>query len=168
MAITSESLIGAVRLHWPLTDEQSVELCALNPELRFEYTCTGDLIIMTSTSGWTGNRNARLVSRLQVWAEDDGSGLVFDSSTIFLLPNRAKRMPDASRVRLDRWNALTREQQDGYRRSVRTLSSSSARHQTACRSCRIRWRSTSTMGRIWDGSSIPSNAWCMSIGLGRL
>lgn len=113
MAITTESLIGAVRLHWPLTDEQFVELCALNPELRFEYTCTGDLIIMTSTGGWTGNRNARLVSRLQIWAEDDGSGLVFASSTIFLLPNRATRMPDAAWVRLDRWNALTREQQDG-------------------------------------------------------
>jgi Uma2 family endonuclease len=113
MAITTESLMGVVRLHWPLTDEQFAELCALNPELRFEYTCTGDLIIMTSTGGWAGNRNARLVSRPQVWAETDGSGLVFDSSTIFLLPNRAKRMPDASWVRLDRWNALTREQQEG-------------------------------------------------------
>ncbi len=68
---------------------------------------------MTSTGGWMGNRNARLVSRLQVWAEADGSGLVFDSSTIFLLPNGAKRMPDASWIGFDRWNTLTREQQDG-------------------------------------------------------
>jgi Uma2 family endonuclease len=113
MAIATESLTGTVSLHWPLIDDQFAELCALNPELRFEYTCTGDLIIMTSTGGWTGNRNARLVSRLQVWAEADGSGLVFDSSTISLLPNGAKRMPDASWVRLDRWNALTREQQEG-------------------------------------------------------
>ncbi len=113
MAIATESPASAVSLQWPLSDEQFAQLCALNPELRLEYTSAGDLIIMTSTGGWTGNRNARLVSRLQIWAEADGTGLVFDSSTIFLLASGAKRMPDASWVGLDRWNALTREQQDG-------------------------------------------------------
>lgn len=113
MAIATESPTGAVSLQWPLSDEQFVQLCALNPELRLEYTCTGELIIMTSTGGWTGNRNARLVSRLQIWAEANGSGLVFDSSTIFTLSNGAKRMLDASWAELSRWNALTREQQEG-------------------------------------------------------
>ncbi len=113
MAIATEALAGAVSLQWPLSDEQFIQLCTLNRDLRFEYTCAGELIIMTSTGGWTGNRNIRLASRLQAWAEADGTGLVFDSSTIFLLPNGAKRMPDASWVRLDRWNALTRAQQDG-------------------------------------------------------
>ncbi|ETX08114.1 MAG: hypothetical protein ETSY2_07280 [Candidatus Entotheonella gemina] len=113
MAIATESPTSAVSLQWPLSDEQFAQLCALNPELHFEYTCTGELIIMTSTGGWTGNRNVRLASRLQVWAEANGSGLAFDSSTIFKLPNGAKRMPDASWVQLERWNALTREHQEG-------------------------------------------------------
>lgn len=113
MAIATQSPAGAIRLQWPLSDEQFIQLCALNRDLRFEYTCAGELVIMTSTGGWMGNRNARLVSRLQVWAEADGSGLVFDSSTIFLLPNGAKRMPGASWIGFDRWNTLTREQQDG-------------------------------------------------------
>ncbi|MDH3601235.1 MAG: Uma2 family endonuclease [Candidatus Tectomicrobia bacterium] len=113
MAIATESPTGVVALQWPLSDEQFIQLCRLNPEMRFEYTSSGDLLIMTSTGGWTGNRNIRIATRLQLWAETDGSGLAFDSSTLFLLPNGARRMPDASWLRLDRWNRLPREQQDG-------------------------------------------------------
>ena len=38
-------------------------------------------------------------------------GKVFDSSTGFKLPNGADRSPDASWIKLERWNALTAEQQ---------------------------------------------------------
>ncbi len=113
MVATTASPIHAVTLCWPLSDAQFAQLCHLNPDMHFEYTSTGELLIMTSTGGWTGNRNIRLAARLQLWEETDGSGLAFDSSTIFLLPNGAKRMPDASWIHLDRWHALTREQQDG-------------------------------------------------------
>lgn len=113
MAIATEAPSRSIILQWPLDDEQFAQLCRLNPDLRFEYTSTGELLIMTSTGGWTGNRNIRLAARLQLWAETDGTGLAFDSSTIFLLPGGAKRMPDASWMRLERWNALTREQQEG-------------------------------------------------------
>jgi Uma2 family endonuclease len=113
MAVATEAPSRSITLQWPLDDEQFAQLCRLNPDLRFEYTSTGELLIMTSTGGWTGNRNIRLAARLQLWAETDGTGLAFDASTIFLLPSGAKRMPDASWMRLDRWNALTREQQEG-------------------------------------------------------
>ena len=113
MAIATEAPSRSIILQWPLDDEQFAQLCRLNPDLRFEYTSTEELLIMTSTGGWTGNRNIRLAARLQLWAETDGTGLAFDSSTIFLLPSGAKRMPDASWMRLERWNALTREQQEG-------------------------------------------------------
>ena len=36
------------------------------------------------------------------------------SSTIFILPNGARRSPDASWIKLERWNKLTQEQQDGF------------------------------------------------------
>jgi Uma2 family endonuclease len=41
-------------------------------------------------------------------------GKVFDSSTGFKLPNGADRSPDASWVKLERWNALTPEQQKKF------------------------------------------------------
>jgi Uma2 family endonuclease len=58
-------------------------------------------------TGWeTGNRNSRLVQRLGNWADTDGNGLVFDSSTGFKLPNGAIRSPDAAWVRRDRLEVL--------------------------------------------------------------
>ncbi len=36
MAIATQSPAGAIRLQWPLSDEQFIQLCALNRDLRFE------------------------------------------------------------------------------------------------------------------------------------
>ena len=69
---------------------------------------------MPPTGGWSGNRNSKLTTRLELWAEADGTGLTFDSSTEFRLPNGGDRSPDAAWIRLDRWNALTTEEQDGF------------------------------------------------------
>ena len=44
----------------------------------------------------------------------DGTGLAFDSSAGFTLPNGAIRSPDASWVRRERWNALTPDQQEKF------------------------------------------------------
>ncbi|ETW95546.1 MAG: hypothetical protein ETSY1_30205 [Candidatus Entotheonella factor] len=103
----------ATTLHWPLSEEQFAELCTLNPEMRFEYTSTGDLIIMTSTGGWTGHLNMRLAVRIGSWAEADGTGLAFDSSTLFRLPNGAMRLPDVSWVSRERWDTLSPREQSG-------------------------------------------------------
>jgi Uma2 family endonuclease len=48
------------------------------------------------------------------WAEQDGTGEVFDSSAGFTLPNGATRSPDASWIRSERWNALTDEQKASF------------------------------------------------------
>lgn len=97
-----------------LTDERFALLCRENPELRLELTAQRELLIMPPTGSKTGLRNSRLTLRLATWAETDGTGLVFDSSTGFTLPNGAKRSPDASWLRRDRWEALTEAQQNGF------------------------------------------------------
>jgi Uma2 family endonuclease len=97
-----------------LTDEQFYELCQNNLELRFEQTAKGELIIMPPTGGETGNRNFSLTGQVFVWVEQDGTGFGFDSSTVFKLPNGAKRAPDVAWVRGDRWNALTKKQREGF------------------------------------------------------
>ncbi|MEH2070293.1 MAG: Uma2 family endonuclease [Nostoc sp.] len=97
-----------------LTDEQFFNLCQANRDLRFERTATGELIIMPPTGGETGNRNGRLNQQLFNWSDQDGTGIAFDSSTGFKLPNGADRSPDASWLRLERWNALTGEQQTKF------------------------------------------------------
>jgi Uma2 family endonuclease len=89
-----------------LSDEQFYRLCQVNRDLRLERTAEGKLIIMPPTGWETGNRNSRLVQRLGNWADTDGSGLVFDSSTGFRLSNGAIRSPDAAWIRRDHLEAL--------------------------------------------------------------
>ncbi|MEG3927191.1 MULTISPECIES: Uma2 family endonuclease [unclassified Microcoleus] len=97
-----------------LTDDQFFELCQENENIRLERTAKGELIIMSPAGGETGNRNGRLTQQLFNWADNDDSGIAFDSSTGFKLPNGADRSPDASWVKLERWNALTPEQQKKF------------------------------------------------------
>ncbi|MBE9208099.1 Uma2 family endonuclease [Nostoc sp. LEGE 06077] len=89
-----------------LTDEQFFKICQNNRDLRFERTAQGEIIIMPPTGWESGNRNSRLNQRLSNWAEVDSTGLVFDSSTGFILPNGATRSPDVSWVKKERILAL--------------------------------------------------------------
>lgn len=69
---------------------------------------------MAPTGSETGNRNSKLTQQLANWTDLDGTGIEFDSSTGFTLPNGAKRSPDAAWLKLERWQALTIEQQTRF------------------------------------------------------
>jgi Uma2 family endonuclease len=97
-----------------MTDEQFFELCQLNRDYRFERSAKGELIIMSPTGSETGNRNAKLMQQLSNWTDANGTGIEFDSSTGFKLPNGANRSPDAAWIRLERWNQLTSEQKSKF------------------------------------------------------
>ena len=97
-----------------LTDEQFFMLCQNNPDLRFERTAHGELIIMPPTGGITGDRNSDLNYQLRGWSRKNKLGKTFDSSTGFKLPNGANRSPDASWVKMERWNALTEDEKEKY------------------------------------------------------
>lgn len=97
-----------------LTDEQFYQLCQQNQALRFERSAQGELIIMSPTGGATGNRNGRLIQQLFNWTDMEGTGVAFDSSTGFKLPNGANRSPDAAWIIRKRWDSLTPEQQERF------------------------------------------------------
>ena len=96
-----------------LSHDQFEQIVATNRNLQLELTATGELIIMPPTGGNTGRRNADLTYQLRAWNRQTQLGEVFDSSTIFQLPNGAERSPDAAWVRSERWNVLTLAEQDG-------------------------------------------------------
>lgn len=106
--------LSSVILHWPqsmrLADAQFFEFCQANSELLIECTAQGDYEIMLPTGGETGWRNSRLIVLLSQWADQDGRGVVFDSSTGFVLPNGAIRSPDVSWVKKSKLAQLTPEQ----------------------------------------------------------
>jgi len=99
-----------VRLAAPLGDDELFEFCAANRDLRIERTADGELLIMPPTGGETGRRNFDLIGQFADWVRHDGTGIGFDSSTGFLLPNGAERAPDVAWVSKQRWNALSDKQ----------------------------------------------------------
>lgn len=94
-----------------MNDDEYFHFCQLNRDLRVERTSEGDIIVIAPTGGKGGIQNAKLIARVTNWAEQDGTGQVFDSSTEFILPNRAGRAPDVSWVRNERWGSLTEKEQ---------------------------------------------------------
>jgi Uma2 family endonuclease len=98
-----------------VTPQQFEELAAANPDLQLERTSQGELIVNPPTGGESGKKNSSLTGKLDLWDEaHEDLGVVFDSSTGFILPNGATRSPDASWVRRERWDALTAEQRRGF------------------------------------------------------
>lgn len=97
-----------------MTLAQFYEFCQANPDLRIERTATGEVVIMPPTFSDTGNRNFNLAAQLGAWTEQDGTGIGFDSSAGFTLPNGATRSPDASWIKLERWDTLTAEQKASF------------------------------------------------------
>ena len=95
---------------WKMSQEQFAELAQINQDVRLELTAKGELIIMPPTGGETGNRNFDLTGQIWLWNSQKRLGKAFDSSTGFVLPNGANRSPDASWIRMERWEALTPEQ----------------------------------------------------------
>ena len=97
-----------------MSDQQFFELCQLNRDLRIELTSQRDLVIMPPTGGETGRMNFELTGLLSHWVHADGTGVGFDSSTGFTLPNGAKRSPDLAWVERSRWQALTHQQRQQF------------------------------------------------------
>lgn len=91
------------------------QIVRANPDWQFEQTAAGELVVVPPTGGTSGRKNSSLTGQLNQWVEQNLElGEDFDSSTLFILPNAAKRSPDASWVQRGRWDSLTKAQQDGY------------------------------------------------------
>lgn len=97
-----------------LTDKEFEKFCAQNPGLRIEMTSEGTMIIMLPVTPEGSSRNFRLTTRFGAWTEADGTGVGFESSVGFTLPSGAKRSPDVSWMRKERWDALTPVQRNEF------------------------------------------------------
>jgi Uma2 family endonuclease len=100
--------------HLKMTDEDFFEFCQINGDVQIEQNKLGELVIMSPTGLETGNRNFNIAIQLGIWAEKDGTGIGFDSNAGFTLSTGAVRSPDASWMKLDRWNALTPEEKQKF------------------------------------------------------
>jgi Uma2 family endonuclease len=97
-----------------MTDEQFYQLCRANPDVKFERSPTGELLIMPPTGGETGNCNSEIGADFVFWNRKTKLGKVFDSSTCFRLPKGGSRSPDVAWIQQARWDALTPEQKEKF------------------------------------------------------
>ena len=97
-----------------MDDRQFFEFCQQNPDLRIECTAEGDLEIMPPTGWESSNQNIGITSQLWTSTLRDRTGAASESSGGFILPNGAKRAPDAAWVRKSRLRALTAEQKQRF------------------------------------------------------
>jgi Uma2 family endonuclease len=93
--VISDANLPAILTAQPMTDAEFTAFCAEHPDLNFEMTADGELIVMAPTHSLTGASNSEIGPQLRNWAKKDGRGLVCDSSTGFVFPNGARRSPDA-------------------------------------------------------------------------
>jgi Uma2 family endonuclease len=114
MDLDLSSLTMPIRLSpaTPMTAEEFLAFSSENEPLRMEREPDGEILIMTPTGTRTGRMNQRIGRLLDEWAEEDGRGVTFDSSTGFKLRNGAVRSPDASWVSNTVWNALSPAEQE--------------------------------------------------------
>lgn len=113
---TEEREPTLIRLPSAIAKDESFfeELCSLNRDLSLELSAEGDLVIVPPTFTRTGNRNFNLAVKVGVWIEQDGTGVGFDSSTGFTLPNGAIRSPDVAWITRERLESLAEEQRQKF------------------------------------------------------
>ncbi|HLO51967.1 MAG TPA: Uma2 family endonuclease [Kamptonema sp.] len=97
-----------------MTEDDFFDFCRINRDLRIERNLLGEILLMPPTGAITGNRNANLCGQLGIWTEQNETGLAFSSSAGFTLSTGAVRSPDASWMKLERWNTLSKEQQEKF------------------------------------------------------
>lgn len=97
-----------------LTPEQFELVCAENREAFLELDADGRLSPMTPTGSETVSRSGEPFFQLKLFSNCVVGWKAFDSSTGFRLPDGSVFSPDASWIRLDRWQALSQDDRRSF------------------------------------------------------
>ena len=79
-----------------LSDEQLLEVCSLNDDIRIERNAQGELELMPPVNITGSSQNSDINADLKLWARRDGTGNAFEATAGFTLPSGSIRSPDAS------------------------------------------------------------------------
>lgn len=96
------------------TEDEFFEFCQINRDLRIERSARGEIIVRSPAGGYSGYQSGEVFTQLSVWAGKDGTGMAFDSSTGFRLPNGGMRAPDAAWVKLSRLKKLSNREKEQF------------------------------------------------------
>ncbi len=77
-----------------LSDAAYVDFCFANPDLRFERTGQGEIVVVPPAGMESDCHGVDIGIDLGIWARQDGRGRVFGSSVQFFLPDGSALSPD--------------------------------------------------------------------------
>jgi Uma2 family endonuclease len=97
---------AATLLASPMSDEEFAAFCARYPDYLIETTAAGEIVIMPPNYPLGGARSGQVTRQLGNWNDARAAGIVIDSSGGFVLPNGARRSPDAAWVSNERLRTL--------------------------------------------------------------
>ena len=97
-----------------MSDKEFFEFCQQNDSLHIERDENKQIIIMAPTSANTGNKSGNIFLELGNWNRKKKSGVCFDSSTGFTLPDGSVRSPDASWMTLEKWSILSEKEKNEF------------------------------------------------------
>ena len=75
------------------SNAEYLAFCWANPNLRLERTAEGEILIIPPAGLESSNRNSRVTAQLAAWAEEDGRGIVTDSSGQYFLADGSALSP---------------------------------------------------------------------------
>ena len=99
-------------MNW--NEDEFFDFCQVNRDLRIERTAKGEIIVMSPAGGYSSYRSGEVFRQLSVWAITEKTGMAFDSSGGFRLPNGGMRAPDAAWVQLSRLHKLSHREKQKF------------------------------------------------------
>ncbi|TAF74486.1 MAG: Uma2 family endonuclease [Bacteroidetes bacterium] len=96
------------------SDDEFYHFCLDNRNLKFERDAQSNIILIPNSGGIIGNYNAEILAEIGIWSRISKTGICFDSSTAFKLPNSAVRSPDAAWIQSERWNTLSNKEKEQF------------------------------------------------------
>jgi Uma2 family endonuclease len=101
--------------HIPIvaTDEDIIRIAEKNPGWHVERESDGS-VVMAPFGAIGGPRIMVVLEELIRWNSECRGGIVFPPETGFTMPDTALRVPDASWIAHERWNALSKAQRDSF------------------------------------------------------
>jgi Uma2 family endonuclease len=93
-----------------MSDDEYFDFCVANPDVRFERTAQGEIIIVPPAGFESDYQNVEVIGQLRAWAKRDGRGKASGATTEFILPTGAALSPDAAWVSSARISAFSKSQ----------------------------------------------------------
>ena len=101
-----------------LTNEAFVKFCLEVPNMRVEQNKFGKVFQLPYSTYEIGSAEAEILTDLNIWNRKTKLGKTFSPSTMFILPDDEKRMPDAAWVTAEKHKKLSKWQRKKFARVV--------------------------------------------------